>query len=330
MANPNLTKSQLIINALEQMDVGMLDILLDDEKTYQCATKEVFLKKLSKLFKNFQQENDTFFVARPGKCKSDECTNKGCSGYAFVGNKTDNYMSLVFEQVGDEYIDICNCNDFVADEYELEIEGTYRHRGLFLKDDELADFVPSVDYLITSQKCQYAYEEIIQFGNQLMNKEMYTDWVAKHFYLYDSLGNIFSIPAAYKNFADAYILFNRFTETLKHEDQANEALTALQHINSSNETELLAWLLKYEALKKELLGLEMEYEDLEITGNKHFTFSDFTIDSSDFELLHRFIVQFEALYAPVWEKYYVEGSEEDWKEDGYWGLGWHVDRKNYI
>lgn len=66
-------------------------------------------------------------------------------------------------------------------------------------------------------------------------------------------------------------------ETLKHEDQANEALTALQHINSSNETELLAWLLKYEALKKELLGLEMEYEDLEITGNKHFTFSDFTI-----------------------------------------------------
>lgn len=59
MANPNLTKSQLIINALEQMDVGMLDILLDDEKTYQCATKEVFLKKLSKLFKNFQQENDS-------------------------------------------------------------------------------------------------------------------------------------------------------------------------------------------------------------------------------------------------------------------------------
>jgi myosin heavy subunit len=66
MANPDLTKNQLIINALEHMDVGMLDILLDDEKTYQCATKEVFLQKLSKLFKNFQQENDSFFSGPTG------------------------------------------------------------------------------------------------------------------------------------------------------------------------------------------------------------------------------------------------------------------------
>ncbi|MBK8604870.1 MAG: hypothetical protein IPN87_18045, partial [Saprospiraceae bacterium] len=133
---------------------------------------------------------------------------------------------------------------------------------------------------------------------------------------------IYSASLPRTKIADAYILFNSFTETLKHEDQANEALITLQHINSSNEAELLPWLLKHEALKKELLGLEMEYEDLEITGNKHFTFTDFTIDSSDFILLHRFIMQFEALYAPVWEKYYVEGSEEDWKEDGYWGLGY--------
>ena len=71
----------------------------------------------------------------------------------------------------------------------------------------------------------------------------------------------------------------------------------------------------------------MEYEELEITGQKHFTFTDFTIDSSDFELLHRFILQYGALYAPVWDKYYVERNEADWKEDEYWKLGWHVRRK---
>ncbi len=326
MDKPNITKKERILAAFERMDVGMLDILLDDDLQYQCSKKEVFLEKLSKMFTRLKSEDNTSLAARRGKCKSTECPNTGCSGYAFVANKSEKYISLIFEEQGDNFTDIYNCNDFVADGYELEKEGTYRHRGLFIDDDELADFVPSVDYLITSQKCQYAYEEIMEFGNQLINKEMYTDWVAKHFYLYDSLGNIFSIPAAYNNFADAYILFNRFTEELKHIDPANEALTTLQHINSSNETEILPWLLKYEALKKELLGLEMEYEDLEITGNKHFTFTDFTIDSSDFILLHRFIMQFEALYAPVWEKYYVEGSEEDWKEDGYWGLGWHVGR----
>ena len=44
----------------------MLDLLLDDDKTYQDATKEAFLNRLSQSFSEFKDSNDTKLIAIKG------------------------------------------------------------------------------------------------------------------------------------------------------------------------------------------------------------------------------------------------------------------------
>ena len=39
-------KKDLILDSLQQMNLSMLEVLLDDDKTYQGATKEFFLQKI--------------------------------------------------------------------------------------------------------------------------------------------------------------------------------------------------------------------------------------------------------------------------------------------
>ncbi|MGL6269330.1 MAG: hypothetical protein ACRC2O_15460, partial [Chitinophagaceae bacterium] len=81
-----MTKKETIIHYFEKMDIRMLDILLDDTKTYQNASKDIFLEKLALAFKKFKNINDTFLTSYKGICGSKVCPNKGCKGFSFVGN----------------------------------------------------------------------------------------------------------------------------------------------------------------------------------------------------------------------------------------------------
>ncbi|MBK9396920.1 MAG: hypothetical protein IPN55_06675 [Saprospiraceae bacterium] len=51
----NPLRKKRIIAAIEHMDIGMLDLLLNEESTYQDARKEVFLNKLNKVFFNLKK-----------------------------------------------------------------------------------------------------------------------------------------------------------------------------------------------------------------------------------------------------------------------------------
>ena len=75
-----------ILKYMSEMDIEMLSLILDDSKTYQDATKEVFLEKLKGAFESFKNEKDQKLNYYPGVCNSTECTNTGCKGYTFVGD----------------------------------------------------------------------------------------------------------------------------------------------------------------------------------------------------------------------------------------------------
>ena len=45
-----MTKKQLIIKAFEQLDAGMLDVLLNDDMSYQDVPKQTFVNKLKDYF----------------------------------------------------------------------------------------------------------------------------------------------------------------------------------------------------------------------------------------------------------------------------------------
>ena len=88
-----------LINAISEMDIKALELILEDKVSYQDTTKTIFLQKLKEVFKDFQKE-DNKLIPYEGKCKSDECSNKNKKGIAFVGNKSGRYINFIIEAPG--------------------------------------------------------------------------------------------------------------------------------------------------------------------------------------------------------------------------------------
>lgn len=178
------SKKEFIISCFEKIDIDTLELLLDSSRTYQEATKEMFLKKLKIAFDRFKSEYNTELKAFRGKCVSKECPNTGCSGYSFAGNNTDNHLDLIFSETEDDFSDIHDCVHFKPD--DLPEDQNY----LILIDileDEKADFKPSIEFQIKLKKCMDACEELKSIPKKTsFDAEPYLYWLEKHKELFSS------------------------------------------------------------------------------------------------------------------------------------------------
>lgn len=303
-------KKESIIESFQKMDWDMLAVFLDNNKTYQNATKEVFLEKLNAAFSELKENGDTFLLPHKGFCNFDKCPNKGCKGYSFVGNMSNKHIDLIFDELEDNIKDIYHCNDFKTNDKTVKIKSLI---GIDIMNDERADFKPSIDFLNKSQKCKLAYDELIQYQNTVIGKEVYLVWLEKFYLLKESL-NLQAFN--YAGFDKFYWLYSRIEE-LKHylqsDDFVKEALKEFQSIEKNNEPKLLKWLAKYEKTGDDLVMLlylfeEIDFENLE--DNAYFIVDGLKIKTLDFKCLAKFRFLFDNHYWNMLEKYTTFTKEE--------------------
>jgi hypothetical protein len=304
----NTNKKELIIESFQKMDSTMLEILLDDNKTYQDAAKEVFLEKINDAFSKLNKSGDTFLLSYEGFCNSEECSNKGCKGYSFIGNKSKKHIDLIFEELDDDINDIYHCSGFKTKDTSVETESLIY---IDIKNDEKADFKPSIDFLIKSQKCKLAYEELIQYQNKVIDKEVYLVWLEKFHHLYKS----FDLPpffySEFDKFHTLYYRINELNDFLQSTDFAREAVTDFQNIDKYNEPQLLKWLIKYEKIGENLtlfLFEDIDFENPE--KSEYFVVDNFKISTSDFICVAKFKFMFDEHYWNMLEKYSTFSEEE--------------------
>lgn len=172
-----VNKKKLIIQAFEQMDAEMLEILLNEDQSYQDVPKETFVNELKKYFKslksNDHSKND--FQAYQGKCT--KC-NIGKTGYAFINSEGHCALNLVFEESEDDFTDIYHCSRFFTHEKKI----TEGFKGIsFYKDDEV-NYMPTEKNLREERRCENALaelqEEIVNEG--ILAKKFYIPWVDKY------------------------------------------------------------------------------------------------------------------------------------------------------
>lgn len=104
-----LNQEQSIHYFFTKMDIEMIDALLDNDKTYAHFNKTTFISKLKIVFEEFATNGDKNLISIDGKCNS---CYKGKKGYTFVGNKSNNYLSLIFETENNKIKDISDCANF--------------------------------------------------------------------------------------------------------------------------------------------------------------------------------------------------------------------------
>ena len=53
-----------LINAISEMDCKAIELILEDNVSYQDTTKSIFLQKLKEVFTDFQKEDINLFLMR--------------------------------------------------------------------------------------------------------------------------------------------------------------------------------------------------------------------------------------------------------------------------
>jgi len=112
-------QTQAIQYFIEKMDIEMVDTFLDNDKTYQDFEKYLFISKLQQAFATFAVLGDTHLFSVEGSCNS---CNKTKTGYTFIGNNSNNYMSIIFDTTDNKINDLYECSDFKNKQTNLNLK----------------------------------------------------------------------------------------------------------------------------------------------------------------------------------------------------------------
>ena len=242
-----------LINAISEMDCKAIELILEDNVSYQDTTKSIFLQKLKEVFKDFQKE-DNKLIPYEGKCNSDKCTNKNKKGIAFVGNKSGRYINFIIEQNEDSTVkDIYTCSVFCTN--ENVIDENKRKLDISVYNDEKVNFTPSSTYNYLKNKSITALNEIKQLNDCEISKEQIITWIKSYEELYNSMNWINNFYKHHYSFYWLYYHINEIYKFLMIENEAKIAIDEFKYINLDNEIDLLKWLVKYEHLYYELILL---------------------------------------------------------------------------
>jgi hypothetical protein len=293
-----------------EMDTEMLSIILDDSKTYQEATKEVFLEKLKDAFKKFKKENDTSLTPYQGICQSTECTNTGCKGYSFVGNISGTSLDLIFDEKNGEVNDMYYCRAMNISKPRVEDP---RSLSIHIGTDEEASFIPSTKYLYQVQQADKAVEDIISYSNEFYSKETITYFVEKYNSLYRSLPDVFSGIVRFDEFKDIYGALQNCSKYFEFPLLTKMAVEEYESKDMVIEENLIQWFLDYEEHGLELISLIYFLELKE--GNKEIgqlSFTDrfkFNISLIEFKYEIAFVTIFQDTYWPIMDKLKLDIGE---------------------
>ena len=242
----NSSYIQTILNAFSSMDIETLRKHLKDEYSYEDTTKEIFLNEIERLFKRHQNAGDTKLLIYEGKCTDD---NYGNRGYRFVGNRSRNYIDLIFITKKNDIINIFSCEKFKPDDplknlkYKYEVE---------IHEDEKICFVKTPEYITKLNAATTAWDEIITSPPRLINFDELTHWVSKHSVADELIGSYDSFKPAMK-WTPFSMLYSKLKEMRDYLAQSiDKIITANSLINNINtEPDLIEWLLTYEDIGQE-------------------------------------------------------------------------------
>jgi len=318
------------------MDIDMLELLLDDNKTYQEATKETFLKQLNKdVFEEFKENGDTQLEIHYGTCGNEKC-NKGCKGVRFVSPITKNHSAFIFEGDEDEVKDIYYCSNFNCSYPHYELFYSF---PIYIGKDQEANFKPSIEHLLKVQQSDRAYNEIVNEENKILSKEDCLYWLEKHIELHKMLPPFYSDYKDFYNFQFLYDSLTELTACFNYEQEVLLALDKFSTIDCCNEEDLLIWLTNFEALNDKIFSSYFSYLHIEeapvrelINLSKKINLK---ISVADYKNIIEFCKKFDYYYYPLVEKYYTYANDEEFNDDDFASysqklssLSYHLLRRN--
>lgn len=99
---------KVLLEATKRLDIEMFKEFYIHTEDYKQSKRLFLLEDMATAFHKFIEQGDTSLEPILGICN--RC-NKGCHGHILVGNKSKNYMNLLFENGVDKIIGVAECAD---------------------------------------------------------------------------------------------------------------------------------------------------------------------------------------------------------------------------
>lgn len=106
-----LELERVLLESTKRLDIEMFEEFYVHTEDYKLSKSIFLLKEMALAFIKFKELGDTFLESNIGICN--RC-NKGCHGHQLVGNKTKNYMNLLFKNDVDKIIEVTECADLIT------------------------------------------------------------------------------------------------------------------------------------------------------------------------------------------------------------------------
>ena len=98
----------VLLEATRRLDIEMFEEFYFHTEDYKNSRRLFLIKDMSIVFDKFKELGDTYLESNLGICN--RC-NKGCHGHQLIGNKSKNYITLLFENDKDKIIGVTECDD---------------------------------------------------------------------------------------------------------------------------------------------------------------------------------------------------------------------------
>jgi hypothetical protein len=318
------------------MDLDSLELILDENLTYQDATKEMFLTKLKEIFDEIKKSKDTL-QSHSGKCGSLDCSNHNKNGMLFCGRNSGKHFNLIIEEDENDNIkDLYYCNVFKCN-FENKANKKGKSLEVFIYEDEKANFKPSSHYNYINTTSLKAISDLSNFKNKTISKNEIIDWLQEYSDFYSS-NPIFNFR--YKNehkFNNCYYRAKVLNEYLILEEDCSKSMRLYDTLLEDNEMNLIKWLAEHEYLKDAMILFYPEYAD-ENTGElKKVIFNEELNISIDIVYLKNCILFQDIIdthYYVMFDKFKVEIEEkEDFTPFGddiekHISLKYHLEQRN--
>lgn len=306
-------KKETIVKAITEMDLESLKLILDENLTYQDATKEMFLSKLEEIFNEFKNSKDTL-QSHSGKCGSKDCSNHNKNGMLFCGRNSGKYFNLIIEDDENENVkDLYYCNVFKCN-FEDKANKKGKSLEILVYEDEKANFKPSSHYNYINSTSLKAISDLNNFKDKTISKNEITDWLNEYSDFYGSM-SIFNFR--YKNEHKFYHFYYRakvLNEYFILEEDCAKAMKLYDTLLEDNEINLLKWLAEHEYLKDMMILFYPEYADEKTGELKNIIFNEELNISINIVYLNnciRFQDVIDTHYYVMFDKFKIEIEEKE-------------------
>ena len=197
-----MTTKQTIIEAIKEMDISLLEVVLEDDRSYMDVPKDIFIAKLKDEFVKLKGEGfHKFHRVVEGRCGTCETS---CRGYSFITMDCQ-YMDMLFEEKDGQITDLYTCSDFRHDEDFLK---KHKIDFSFDKEDQIG-FEPSPEVLMSMEAVSKAVKEFESYRNNITDLKVISEYYEKYKYIGSKFDFFGWVEFKYmKDFIELYQLEN--------------------------------------------------------------------------------------------------------------------------